>query len=252
MRFNRYFNELQAEIEAFNPPKPYGEVTPQTILEATAQDGFFSMTGGDEIRSAFVDFQYLTELVATKGLHSGVLDGAVNVMHTPKPATPLLSDGSSSNIVLTDAKYTVKNRSELLVDFMQAGGFVKTFFPQDFDWGTLSEKQKSNFQGLYNLFSPDIELLDKRLVVGHFNKLSNDQVGATAFYYPSEEYYPEHSAVLFSIQGQQADETSEKTWSVWLGHPLDNDVIRERKREFERLTDSDNLKIQDYFRVPTL
>lgn len=242
---NAYFNNLRSQVERHTRENAenYSKVTPTDILEGTSQDGFFSLVGGDEIRPAFVDFQFLTERVAIQGLQEEFVRFAENTMHTPKPATPLLSSGDDTNLFQTAHIQTVRNRNQLLPQFMEAGGNIGTLFPKDFDWMTLSQEQRQYFASLYEEYSGD----KGSLVAAHLKSLPVDKIGATAIY-----DLDTGAEVVFSIRGQQADKVGETEWSVWLGDHGQFTAVHLRTEEITRFLKQNKMDYQPNFEVPGL
>lgn len=244
---SKYYDVLEVKVDKFTKAGGYGSVTPRDILDGTAQNGFFSATGSDaDVRKAFVDFQFLTELTATRGLQEQWIKSAQNIMHTPKPATPLLSNGGDDDIVKTVHIDTVRNRNELLPEYMRAGGTLETAFPKDFDWSVLNVKQVEYFNSLCREFSHFNGGDNISLLVTHLDVLPDDMVGATAEYVMNDD-----EISIFSIEGQQADKVDEKRWTIWLGDDARHRAVSGRARDVEELFDGMNIETLYNFVAPS-
>ena len=206
--------------------KPGSFLTAYDVFEAVAQDGFFGAKLSDaEMRPSTVTFQAYAEATIVAGLRSGDIYSAAGMIHTPKPATPLLSDGDITEGLVTEAiaqdparLETVTKRINVVRDFMSSGGKLIALYPKEH--APITPEQLEVFDAVKRQY-PD-NLIDAPIGRRFDSALS----GATYLIQNMDG-----TRNVFSIKASQAngaDEENLMEWGVWLGNPETDDVVGKR------------------------
>jgi hypothetical protein len=209
---------LQSEV--FNTIKPgiiqrWDELTQNGVLEVTAPDA--------DVRPYFVGIQALVEHVMAYEQGKSV-KSLVGIIHTPMPATPLCTNGTSSPGLIApsieqDAErlFTVQARTTIIRDFLEQNGELYVVYPES-GLGARTQAQQDIYKAELAKYATN--LFDRPLAC---ESLETEHIGAI--------YIVEDQAgkmFAFAIKITQANDPKELgSFGLWFGE-LDKSPVHDR------------------------
>lgn len=209
-----------------------------TAWDAISAEGTYAASGADSIyRPVFVNLQAIIEQNIANALQSGKILGAVGVIHTPTPATPLRADdiniqkGLVTEAIANDPNRlkTVEKRPAIIRKFLNEGGLLIAAYPE-----SALEKDIVGIDNFNNIAAQYDNLLDRPV-----QSFPADKTGAT--YVVAEA---DGSLTAFSLQAYQSNQpATERSWGMWFGD-IKQEKIADRINDIEDYLKSENIDLE--------